>query len=198
VRLHRTLLLGLAMSTTPGTGTSADPTIDDRRDTGLTASHGGSWRLVTDQVMGGVSDGRLRGDRHQGRDCLRLLGSVSTANNGGFVQMVLDLAGGEAFDATAYTGIALLVAGNGERYNLHLRTSDVWLPWQSYRASFVATPEWRELRIPFTEFEAYRTSRRLRPDRLVRLGLVAIGRDFEADLCLGGARFYRDENGTGP
>jgi hypothetical protein len=177
---------------------SADLILDDRSSDGLQASHGGAWRLVTDQVMGGVSAGQLTADRNRGRACLRLRGEVSTANNGGFVQMALDLAGGEPFDASAYAGIALQVAGNGERYNLHLRTSSLWLPWQSYRASFVATPAWQEVKLPFSQLEPYRTTSRFRPDRLVRLGLVAIGRDFQADLCVGAVRLYRDAGAPAP
>ncbi len=169
--------------------------IDDRSSGGLPASAGGEWRLVTDGVMGGRSSGELLIERHLDRDCLRLRGMVSTANRGGFVQMALDLAAGKPFDASAYTGVYLEVAGNGEGYNLHLRTGDLWLPWQSYRAGFVADREWRRVRIPFTAFDAYRTGSRFDPGRLLRVGVVAIGREFAADLCLGELGLYRDEPG---
>lgn len=164
--------------------------IDDRTSGTLAANVGGAWRLVTDQVMGGRSAGDLQVDDYLGRACLRLSGAVSTANNGGFVQAVLSLAGGRRFDASGYQGIQLIVAGNAEAYNLHLRTSDLWLPWQSYRASFKAEPEWREIRIPFTAFAPYRTGSEFDPRRLQRIGLVAIGREFAADLCLAELRFY--------
>ena len=167
--------------------------IDDRSSGTLQSSNAGEWRLVTDQVMGGVSSGSMSLDSYRGRDCIRMRGSVSTENNGGFLQIVLDLADGDRFDASAYQGVLLQVAGNGERYNLHLRTSDLWLPWQSYRATFVAGSEWSELSIPFAAFEAYRTRRDLKPERLIRIGLVAIGREFDADLCLAMLRFYRND-----
>jgi hypothetical protein len=166
-------------------------TLDDR-STGTRETHlGVAWRLVTDRVMGGLSQGSVRPHRHDDRACLRLQGGVSTANNGGFVQMTLDLASGDPFDASQYDGVLLQVAGNGERYNLHLRTSDLRLPWQSYRASFVADSRWREIRIPFDALTAYRTGEPFRPERLTRVGLVAIGRPFSADLCLGALRLYR-------
>ena len=167
--------------------------IDDRGTGTLQSSHAGDWRLVTDQVMGGRSSGELVPDQYLEKSCLRMRGQVSTANNGGFVQMALDLAGDRQFDASAYDGIELVVAGNNERYNIHLRTSNLWLPWQSYRASFVAEPQWRTIRVPFSDFEAYRTSGRFRPEHLIRIGLVAIGREFEADLCFGGLLFYRND-----
>lgn len=189
------ILFSLINSTSGGTQVLINQElIDDRSSGALRASGGSEWRLVTDQVMGGRSTGALQPDRRRGQDCLRLSGSVSTANNGGFVQMSLELAAGEHFDASAYNGLLLQVFGNGESYNLHLRTSDLWLPWQSYRASFVAEPKWHEVRMPFAELEPYRTDRRFRPTRMTRIGLVAIGRKFEASLCLGSMRFYRDDN----
>lgn len=164
--------------------------IDDRSSGTINATSGGQWRVFTDQVMGGVSNGSLKPDRHNGKDCLRMTGQVSTQNNGGFVQITLDLNAGKAFNADAYTGIDIDVAGNNETYNLHYRTSNLWLPWQSYRASFEATPEWNRIRIPFQQMEAYRTGSRLRQDKIKRIGLVAIGRDFEANLCVGAVKFY--------
>lgn len=169
--------------------------IDDRRGHTLEATGGQSWRLVTDQVMGGVSRGELRPDRVGGRDCLRLTGAVRTANNGGFVQMALDLGGDEALDATGFDGIELEVAGNDEAYNVHLRTRGLWLPWQAYRAEFRAGPEWRRVRLPFAAFAAHGTGRAFRPEALVRIGIVAIGRDFEADLCVARVGFYREGDG---
>ena len=150
------------------------------------------WRLIKDAVMGGLSTGNLQPDKHQGRDCLRLRGSVSTANNGGFIQMALDLKQGEEMDVSRYTGIVIEIAGNGEEYNLHLRTSSLWMPWQSYRASFIAEPGWREVRIPFSSLHAYKTFKRFDPARLLRIGLVAIGREFEADLCFASLYFYQE------
>jgi hypothetical protein len=83
------------------------------------------------------------------------------------------------------------VYGNNEEYNIHLRTEDIWLPWQSYRATFTAVPEWKTHYVPFTEFAPYRINKALDPSRLKRIGFVAIGRKFNADLCIGKVGFYR-------
>ncbi|WP_244531787.1 CIA30 family protein [Nitrosomonas aestuarii] len=167
-----------------------DLIIDDRTSGNLISSLGTPWRLVTDQVMGGVSSGNLTLDNYKGRDCLRLYGDVSTENNGGFVQIALNLTKDESFDASAYAGIELSVSGNNEQYNVHFRTTDLWLPWQSYRFSFKATPEWQTIRIPFANIEPYRTTTKFHKDKLRRIGLVAIGRAFEADLCVASLKFY--------
>jgi hypothetical protein len=157
-----------------------------------TATAGARWELVADRVMGGVSSGSMTRETVDGRTALRMRGDVSLENNGGFIQVALDLApGGEAVDASPWTGIAIDVHGNGERYNLHLRTTDVVRPWQSYRASFLAEPEWRTVRLPFEAFEAHRIDAPLDLTRLRRLGIVAIGRAFTADIAIGGLRFYR-------
>jgi hypothetical protein len=63
-------------------------------------------------------------------------------------------------------------------------------PWQSYRKAFVATPSWQTCRLPFAQFEAYRIEAGLDLTSLRRIGIVAIGRAFHADIAVGGVRFY--------
>jgi hypothetical protein len=166
--------------------------IDDRQSGDLQSSLGTQWRLITDGVMGGVSRGTLALDRREGRDCLRLAGEVSTANNGGFIQAALPLAPSGVLDASAWSGVALDIYGNGEMYNVHFKTSRVWLPWQHYRAAFLAAPGWHTVRVPFAGFEGYRIGAAFDPARLERIGIVAYGRDFTADLCIGRVALYRD------
>ncbi len=169
----------------------ADPlVIDDRSRPDLASNLGTSWRLVADSVMGGVSSGRLEPTVVDGRACLRLSGRVSLENNGGFLQMSLDLGPAGEFDASAYTGIELTVRGNGDTYNVHLRNRDTRIVWQSYRAGFRAGPEWQTLRLPFSEFRPYRIDRPLVLRHLRRLGLVAIGREMTADLCVARVALY--------
>ncbi len=165
--------------------------IDDFHRDDLVSALGTSWRGVSDRVMGGISEESLRLDVHEGRRCLRLSGEVRLENNGGFIQMALDLVPGGAYmDATPLTGIRLLTYGNCERYSVHLRTADIARPWQSYRAHFEALPEWREIRLPFSEFKPHRLEAPLDLTRLRRIGVVAIGRAFYADICLGEIAFY--------
>lgn len=166
--------------------------IDDRSSGDLKSNLGIEWRLFTDTVMGGVSSGKLGIESHQGKNCLRMRGDVSTENNGGFVQIALSLAESGSFDASGYDGVILEVAGNNEPYNVHFRTSGLWFPWQSYRAGFDATTGWQKIRIPFAELEAYRTDQAFKQNKLKRIGLVAIGRDFQADLCLASVKLYAE------
>ena len=165
--------------------------IDDRSSGDLHSNMGTQWRLVTDNVMGGLSEGQLTLHSHQTKDCLRIQGNVTTENNGGFLQIALPLSD-DVFDASAYDGVEIEVSGNNELYNIHLRTDELWFPWQSYRSSFTASTDWQIYRIPFTELEKYKTFTSFDKKQLTRIGMVAIGRDFEADLCLAAIRFYAE------
>jgi hypothetical protein len=147
----------------------------------FTARAEDGWRFFTDQVMGGVSTGRVAILTEGGETFARMTGTVSTDNNGGFIQMRLDLPAGAAAGAT---GIRLRVRGNSERYFVHLRTSGTRLPWQYYQAGFEAGPDWAEVRLPF---EVFRPSGALlarvpRADRLTSIGVVAYGRDYTAAI----------------
>jgi len=174
------------------TAISETSAIIDMRDHGdLAASNGSRWELISDRVMGGVSDGRLTVETVAGRAAVRLRGTVCLENNGGFVQMALDLrSDGGPVDASTWQGLALEVMGNGETYGVHLRTLEVVRPWQSYRQTFQAGPVWRTVRLPFADFRPHRLEAPFDPRRLRRLGLVAIGRAFEADLAVADVRFW--------
>ncbi len=165
--------------------------IDDFKDPTQRSRVGTSWRGFSDRVMGGVSKERVSFESIDGRACMRLTGDVRLENNGGFIQAALDLGTwGRTFDAADYTGLRLTVRGNGERYSVHLRTPDVTRPWQSYRAEFTAGPEWQTVELPFAIFQPYRLNAPLDPSRLRRIGLVAIGREFTADLAVCELAFY--------
>lgn len=167
--------------------------IDDLSSNKLLAVTGSGWVLISDRVMGGLSSGSLRRDVVAGRPAIRMQGAVSLANSGGFVQIALDL--GDAagpVDATSWAGIQFDVIGNGETYNLHLRTMDLQRPWESYRQSFQAPTNWSCIKLPFSGFTPHRTERPLRISRLRRLGIVAIGREFDADIAISDIRFYAE------
>ena len=164
--------------------------IDDRSSGTLESALGPSWRLVADGVMGGVSSGTLTPASVEQRDCLRLQGDVRLENNGGFLKASLDIESTAAGDASGYTGIVIDVYGNDEAYSLHLRSGDLWLPWQSYRSTFEAPARWQTLQLPFAEFSAYRTSKPLDVAELELIGIVAIGRAFTADVCIGRIGYY--------
>jgi hypothetical protein len=166
--------------------------VDDFSRDDLISALATPWRGFSDRVMGGISEETIALSTIDSRRALRLSGEVRLENNGGFIQAALDLApAGQTRDASAFTGVLLVVRGNGEHYGVHLRTPACVRPWQSYRASFIAEPEWREIRLPFASFEPYRLTEPLDIRQLRRIGLVAIGRAFHADLAISTIGIYR-------
>ena len=166
-------------------------TIDDLTQPPPRASSGAEWELIADRVMGGISNGTMHRETVRGREAIRMQGDVSVENNGGFLQIALNLApDGSAIDASRWAGIEIDVIGNDESYKLHLRTADVTRPWQSYRQSFVPTPKWQTVQLPFSEFRAHRIDAPLDLSTLRRIGIVAIGRAFHADIAIAGIRFF--------
>jgi hypothetical protein len=189
------VLVAVALQAMVGDGSAMTPpagVLDDRTSGTADATVGARWRMFTDNVMGGVSTGSLSVETVDGRPALCLRGQVRLENNGGFVQMALELPAlpTPPAGAAAWQGIELDVLGNGRRYGVHLRTADLWLPWQAWRAGFEAPPRWLTVRLPFERFEPYRITGRLDIARLRRIGLVAIGEAGEAALCLGRLALY--------
>ena len=150
------------------------------------------WEYVADQVMGGISEGCLCKEMFRGRMASVLSGEVSLANNGGFIQMASDLrSNGAGFDASAWDGLELDVCGNGERYDVRLRTDQLTRPWQSFRTEIPTMHDWHTLRIGFDAFLPHKTDAFFDPTQLRRIGVLAIGREFHAQIAIAGLRFYR-------
>jgi len=187
VRIRSVLCVGDVdwLASHPVTGENRYVLIDDFGGRDLISKLGTRWRAVSDRVMGGISEASIAQDTIDGRQCLRLTGDVCLENNGGFLQAALDLhPSGKDIDVSGYTGVRLVVRGNGERYSVHLRTPDNVRPWQSYRAHFTAGADWETIHLPFKDFALHRLDAPLDTTRLRRIGLVAIGRAFHADLAV--------------
>jgi hypothetical protein len=178
------------------TSNEAPEVIDDLRSDPPLAVTGNGWALISDRVMGGVSDGRMAREVVGGRRAIRMTGGVSLENKGGFLQIAVDLGeAGAEVDARAWSGIRLDVFGNDQDYNLHLRTSDIRRPWESYRHGFHAASTWTTVLLPFTGFTPHRTDNPLNLARLRRVGVVPIGREFEADIAIADIRFCKAGEG---
>ncbi|MFC2141781.1 CIA30 family protein [Acidobacteriota bacterium] len=166
--------------------------IDDFSNTEGVSSFGTRWRQFTDRVMGGLSTASSGYEVIKGRSCLRLQGLVSLENDGGFVQVALPLdENGRFFDASEYTGVRLWSLGNGEMYHVHIRTSQSRRPWQYYSAEFVADGEWNKVEIPFGRFKPESLDDPLNAQKLARIAIVGIGKEFKADVAVYRLEFYK-------
>lgn len=147
------------------------------------------WRFFADTVMGGISSGQIRFVTEDGRRHAQMSGRVSIENNGGFIQMRMDLA---SPPPEGTVGVRLIVRGNDQRYFVHLRTTGTVLPWQYYQAGFEVTNTWAEVRLPFTEFAPSGALLRKVPSAgsLTSIGIVAFGRNHDADISVSEVAFY--------
>ena len=68
------------------------------------------WKFISDQVMGGVSTGKFLVEKVDGMMCYRMIGNVSTKNNGGFIQIRTKL--NPEINSKDYNGVYVKVYGN--------------------------------------------------------------------------------------
>lgn len=141
-----------------------------------------AWKLVSDQVMGGLSNGKLVREEKYGCLCDCMTGAVSLANNGGFLQMKLPVAGSEI--PGTVKGLFLELAGSPDTYNVHIKTHDLMRPWQSYRLQVNLTEEWQRFVAPWAQFKAHRTDTPLQQAHITSVAIVAIGKAFVADVAV--------------
>lgn len=151
------------------------------------------WRFVSDRVMGGVSNGDLRISNEDGLFYAHMTGDVSTANNGGFIQFRAGLSlTGIAAEERNFSGVRLMVRGNDTDYFVHFRTTETRAPQHYFAHSFRATSQWRMVDLPFADFKHSRISRndKLMPEKIRSIGIVAYGRDHQADISVATIEFY--------
>lgn len=140
------------------------------------------WLVISDQVMGGVSTAGLRQDQRQNSSCSCLVGRTSLDNNGGFVQMRLDIE--PSCLRPDYRGVFIELYGSAHEYNLHVKTNQLTRPWQSYRYTLAVEPQWTRFIVPYEQLNAHRTDIELQPAAIRSVAVVAIGQAFDVDVCV--------------
>ena len=156
----------------------------DKLDTPGKTTQGQVWSFFTDAVMGGISEGKVKVDQINNIPCYRMIGNVTTENNGGFIQIRSLIY--PIISVSDYQGIYLRVYGNNKRYFLHIRTAFTIAPWQYYSYGFNAQSNWIEIKAPFSNFKKsnFYQPRKLVNQKIKSIGLVAGFDDYQADICL--------------
>ena len=141
------------------------------------------WSYVADGVMGGASTGQAAFGQEGGTAFVRLTGTVSTDNNGGFIQVRRFLPDGLPAGTSA---LILTARGNGEAYHVFVRTKGMARPWMNYKAAFTPGADWSDIRLPLADFAPSQPGMpaRFDPVEVISIGLAAYGRDFMADLSV--------------
>ena len=163
--------------------------LDDLTNPGKT-SQGQRWTFITDGVMGGLSEGQINILIEDNIKCYKMIGNVTTKNNGGFIQIRTSLL--PYIQAKDFKGIYLKAKGNNKNYSLHIRTSLSLGYWQYYSYSFFLKNNFVEIKIPFSDFKKsnFDQPNRLFNQNIKSIGLVAGFEDFYADICLSEIGFY--------
>ena len=77
----------------------------------------GRWEFITDQVMGGISTGRVDFISEGVDSYARMTGNISLENNGGFIQIWREV---ENYFEEPSEGIELNIRGNNQQYFVHI------------------------------------------------------------------------------
>ncbi len=163
--------------------------LDNLENPGIT-SQGIKWQFFTDGVMGGMSEGRVTIERFREKKCYRMTGNVTTENNGGFIQMRVNI--NSDIPDKNYNGIYLETYGNNLKYAVHIRTAYTKLPWQYYSSKFIAKNKWEEIKLPFSNFgqSNFYQPNKFNYNNIKTIGIVAGFDNFKADISVSEIGFY--------
>ena len=150
------------------------------------------WRYIADDVMGGLSQGQVDFETINGSNIAILRGNVSTENNGGFIQIRRELKN-IALNEAQY--VKIIAKGNNQKYFIFLRTTGTILPWQYYSSQFEVTDEFKEFILPIDGFKksGVLMTGKVNPKNITSIGIVAFGRDHQAELYIKQLEFKKDE-----
>jgi len=142
-----------------------------------------NWKIITDQVMGGISKGQFNYQKIGDDNAVVLTGSVSTKNNGGFIQIRRNL---NNVNLNNVKKVKIIAKGNNEQYFIHLRTTFTVLPWQYYQSSFVVENNFKAFILPFGDFKrsGYLLPKKINPNNIKSIAIVAFGKDYNVELIV--------------
>ena len=133
-----TSLLTLATATWMPSASVAPVDID------FTDAKAQTWRVLNDNVMGGISTG----DLSWGKQGLRWVGETRLENNGGFSSV---RAPWGTHDFSDVERVIITCRGTGGPFKLTLETSRAWYMPYAF-ASFDPTEDWSEVVLPLSAF----------------------------------------------
>lgn len=150
------------------------------------------WQYISDQTMGGVSNGQAVLENDSGISFARLIGNVSTANNGGFIQLRSTLSFVNLIDQDKpLKGVRLHTKGNSEIYHIFIRTSETRSYSDYYYTTFMPKSDWEIIDLPFTKFKRKYNNSSLDSNDIRTFAIVAYGRDFYSDISISKIIFYK-------
>ena len=164
---------------------------DEVIDFNFSSENAQYWQYISDRTMGGISDGQALLDKENDIFFARLIGNVSTKNNGGFIQLRSTLSFVNLINNDkVLKGVRLNTRGNGETYHIFIRTSETRSYRDFYSATFIANNTWEIVDLPFSKFKHRFSNSSLDGNDIRTFGIVAYGRDFFSDVSVSDIIFY--------
>lgn len=109
----------------------------------------GVWRVVNDDVMGGISTSRVYLNEE---NVTVFTGNVSLENNGGFASLRSPV---KDYKFSGYNGIEIRIKGAGKSYSVSMKETEYFTGY-FYRLSFdTETIGWSAIKLPFDDFRLY-------------------------------------------
>ena len=151
-----------------------------------------AWKIINDNVMGGVSKGKVL----ILKESLLFEGQLSLANNGGFASLRSSF--GE-YDLSSFDGVEIECRGSGGGFALMLENQTMWFrPY--FLGNFVPSTEWQSIRVPFSAFNEYVIGqKKLTPlnkeflSKVIRIGIFKGDKDTRPfQLELRSIQFYQN------
>jgi monofunctional biosynthetic peptidoglycan transglycosylase len=143
------------------------------------------WRAINDDVMGSASESEMRAESGAGI----FTGKLSLENGGGFASVRREP---QDYHLAGYKGLQVEVRGDGRRYQLRLRTHQLF-EGGAYRAFFQPPAgQWQRVDLPWEAFEPVFRGRVLEdappliPEDIQQIGLLIadrIGGPFRLEIA---------------
>jgi hypothetical protein len=107
------------------------------------------WRIVNDDVMGGVSSSKVFITED---DKISFSGNVSLENNGGFASLRSPV---KEYNFENFSGIEIKIKGDGKRYSISMKETTYFSGYFYTSAFETKKEEWIVVQIPFNQFKLY-------------------------------------------
>ena len=147
------------------------------------------WEFISDNIMGGVSFGKIDFLSENKQHFLRMTGFVSLENNGGFIQVRRKVSRKKN---AIKNGIKVIVRGNDMNYYIHLRTKFTLLPWQYYQTKINVTEDWEEANLKIKDFKrsGFLLPKFINAKNITSIAIVAFGKEHQARIDVKKVMFY--------
>lgn len=120
--------------------------LNHQKSASITPSPPLSWKIVNDNVMGGLSSASLNNTQNM----LTFTGQLSSANNGGFSSIQSPIEPNILDSGT----LSITVKGDSRRYQLRLKTGD-YRDGKAYKVEFInSSNQWLHLSFKQEDFIA--------------------------------------------